>query len=95
MAWLNEQSLPSLQVVVSDRAKEVSLSLRSTGLSMKAIPANAAEGGFLCLGANFAEISGAPQGESDRSTQCHLCLGCPSLTYCFCCRSGLSKCGRH
>lgn len=60
MAWLNEQSLPSLQVVVSDRAKEVSLSLRSTGLSMKAIPANAAEGRFLCLGASFAEIPGAP-----------------------------------
>jgi len=49
MAWLNEQSLHSPQVVVSDRAKEVSLSLRSTGLSMKAIPANTAEGGFLCL----------------------------------------------
>uniref|UniRef100_A0A8C9F1L2 Phosphoinositide-3-kinase regulatory subunit 6 n=1 Tax=Pavo cristatus TaxID=9049 RepID=A0A8C9F1L2_PAVCR len=47
------------QVVVSDRAKEVSLSLRSTGLSMKAIPANVAEGGFLylaCLNVNITEV---------------------------------------
>lgn len=34
---------------MSERAKEVSASLRSTGLMMKAIPADEAEGGFLQL----------------------------------------------
>lgn len=43
------------KVVVSDRAKEVSLSLRSTGLSMKAIPANTAED-LACLNVNITEV---------------------------------------
>ncbi|XP_052543978.1 phosphoinositide 3-kinase regulatory subunit 6 isoform X2 [Tympanuchus pallidicinctus] len=43
------------KVVVSDRAKEVSLSLRSTGLSMKAIPANAAED-LACLNVDITEV---------------------------------------
>ncbi|NXC38338.1 PI3R6 kinase, partial [Penelope pileata] len=43
------------KVVVSDRAKEVSASLRSTGLLMKAIPANEAED-LVCLNVNITEI---------------------------------------
>uniref|UniRef100_A0A8B9BJ35 Phosphoinositide-3-kinase regulatory subunit 6 n=1 Tax=Anser brachyrhynchus TaxID=132585 RepID=A0A8B9BJ35_9AVES len=43
------------KVVVSDRAKEVSVSLRSTGLVMKAIPADEAED-LLCLNVNITEI---------------------------------------
>uniref|UniRef100_A0A8C3PXF3 Phosphoinositide-3-kinase regulatory subunit 6 n=1 Tax=Chrysolophus pictus TaxID=9089 RepID=A0A8C3PXF3_CHRPC len=43
------------KVVVSDRAKEVSLSLRSTGLSMKAIPANTAED-LACLNVDITEV---------------------------------------
>uniref|UniRef100_A0A8C8BML1 Phosphoinositide-3-kinase regulatory subunit 6 n=1 Tax=Otus sunia TaxID=257818 RepID=A0A8C8BML1_9STRI len=39
-----------LQVVVSNRVKELAMSLRSTGLVMKAIPADEAEGGFFLLG---------------------------------------------
>lgn len=57
-----ELTEPFLQVVVSDRAKELAMSLRSTGLVMKAIPADEAEGGFFLLEAlrrGFAEFSGA------------------------------------
>lgn len=43
------------KVVVSERAKEVSASLRSTGLVMKAIPADEAED-LLCLNVNVTEI---------------------------------------
>ncbi|NXK49913.1 PI3R6 kinase, partial [Chauna torquata] len=43
------------KVVVSDRAKEVSMSLRSTGLVMKAIPADDAED-MMCLNVNVTEI---------------------------------------
>ncbi|OXB81196.1 UNVERIFIED_CONTAM: hypothetical protein H355_005126 [Colinus virginianus] len=43
------------KVVVSDRAKEVSLSLRSTGFSMKAIPANTAQD-LACLDVNITEV---------------------------------------
>nr|XP_009672021.1 PREDICTED: phosphoinositide 3-kinase regulatory subunit 6 isoform X2 [Struthio camelus australis] len=43
------------KVVVSDRAKEVAISLRSTGLVMKAIPADEAED-LLCLNVNITEI---------------------------------------
>ncbi|XP_040386215.1 phosphoinositide 3-kinase regulatory subunit 6 [Cygnus olor] len=43
------------KVVVSNRAKEVSASLRSTGLVMKAIPADEAED-LLCLNVNVTEI---------------------------------------
>lgn len=43
------------KVVVSNRAKEVSASLRSTGLVMKAIPADEAED-LLCLNVNITEI---------------------------------------
>lgn len=35
---------------MSDRAKELAVSLRSTGLVMKAIPADEAEGGFFLPG---------------------------------------------
>ncbi|NXK28483.1 PI3R6 kinase, partial [Arenaria interpres] len=45
---------PFLQVVVSDRAKEVTMSLRSTGLVMKAIPADEAED-LVCLNVNITE----------------------------------------
>lgn len=37
------------QVVLSDREKELALALRSTGLLMKAIPADDAAGGFFPL----------------------------------------------
>ncbi|KFP53747.1 Phosphoinositide 3-kinase regulatory subunit 6, partial [Cathartes aura] len=46
---------PFLQVVVSDRAKELAMSLRSTGLVMKAIPADEAED-LVCLNVNITEI---------------------------------------
>lgn len=44
---------------MSDRAKELAISLRSTGLVMKAIPADEVEGGFLLLGRGFVKFSGA------------------------------------
>uniref|UniRef100_A0A8C3PHR2 Phosphoinositide-3-kinase regulatory subunit 6 n=1 Tax=Calidris pygmaea TaxID=425635 RepID=A0A8C3PHR2_9CHAR len=50
-----ELTEPFLQVVVSDRAKEVTTSLRSTGLVMKAIPADEAED-LVCLNVNITEI---------------------------------------
>ncbi|XP_009875941.1 PREDICTED: phosphoinositide 3-kinase regulatory subunit 6 [Apaloderma vittatum] len=43
------------KVVVSDRAKELAMSLRSTGLVMKAIPADEAED-LVCLNVNITEI---------------------------------------
>ncbi|NWV00612.1 PI3R6 kinase, partial [Upupa epops] len=43
------------KVVVSDRAKELAVSLRSTGLVMKAIPADEAED-LMCLNVNITEI---------------------------------------
>ncbi|NXI62350.1 PI3R6 kinase, partial [Anseranas semipalmata] len=43
------------KVVLSDRAKEVSTSLRSTGLVMKAIPGDEAED-LVCLNVNVTEI---------------------------------------
>nr|XP_013808634.1 PREDICTED: phosphoinositide 3-kinase regulatory subunit 6 [Apteryx mantelli mantelli] len=43
------------KVVVSDRVKEVAMSLRSTGLVMKAIPADEAED-LVCLNVNITEI---------------------------------------
>ncbi|XP_074463831.1 phosphoinositide 3-kinase regulatory subunit 6 isoform X2 [Larus michahellis] len=43
------------KVVVSDRAKEIAMSLRSTGLVMKAIPADEAED-LVCLNVNITEI---------------------------------------
>ncbi|NWT45588.1 PI3R6 kinase, partial [Chroicocephalus maculipennis] len=43
------------KVVVSDRAKEIVMSLRSTGLVMKAIPADEAED-LVCLNVNITEI---------------------------------------
>ncbi|NXL89256.1 PI3R6 kinase, partial [Alectura lathami] len=43
------------KVVVSDRAKDVSVSLRSTGLLMKAIPADEAED-LMCLNVSITEI---------------------------------------
>ncbi|KAM6245511.1 phosphoinositide 3-kinase regulatory subunit 6 [Porphyrio hochstetteri] len=43
------------KVVVSDREKELALSLRSTGLVMKAIPANEAQE-LVCLSVNITEI---------------------------------------
>ncbi|XP_075297185.1 phosphoinositide 3-kinase regulatory subunit 6 isoform X2 [Opisthocomus hoazin] len=43
------------KVVVSDRAKELATSLRSTGLVMKAIPADEAED-LVCLNVNITEI---------------------------------------
>ncbi|NXD85806.1 PI3R6 kinase, partial [Halcyon senegalensis] len=43
------------KVVVSDRAKELTTSLRSTGLVMKAIPADEAED-LVCLNVNITEI---------------------------------------
>ncbi|XP_054702757.1 phosphoinositide 3-kinase regulatory subunit 6 [Grus americana] len=43
------------KVVVSDRAKELAMSLRSTGLVMKAIPADEAED-LMCLNVNITEI---------------------------------------
>ncbi|KAM8796812.1 phosphoinositide 3-kinase regulatory subunit 6 [Eudromia elegans] len=43
------------KVVVSDRVKEVSMSLRSTGLMMKAIPADEMED-LVCLNVNITEI---------------------------------------
>ncbi|NWX41129.1 PI3R6 kinase, partial [Steatornis caripensis] len=43
------------KVVVSDRAKELAMSLRSTGLVMKAIPAGEAED-LVCLNVNITEI---------------------------------------
>ncbi|XP_010218224.1 PREDICTED: phosphoinositide 3-kinase regulatory subunit 6 [Tinamus guttatus] len=43
------------KVVVSDRVKEVAMSLRSTGLVMKAIPADEVEG-LVCLNVNITEI---------------------------------------
>ncbi|XP_074967137.1 phosphoinositide 3-kinase regulatory subunit 6 [Phalacrocorax aristotelis] len=43
------------KVVVSDRAKELSMSLRSTGLVMKAIPADEAED-LVCLNVTLTEI---------------------------------------
>ncbi|KAM6297541.1 phosphoinositide 3-kinase regulatory subunit 6 [Aegotheles albertisi] len=43
------------KVVVSDRAKELAVSLRSTGLVMKAIPADEAED-LVCLNVNITEI---------------------------------------
>lgn len=49
LCW-GELTEPCLQVVLSDRVKELAMSLRSTGLVMKAIPAEEAEGGFLLLG---------------------------------------------
>lgn len=54
-----ELTEPFLQVVVSERAKELAMSLRSTGLVMKAIPADEAEGEFLLLGRGFDKFSGA------------------------------------
>uniref|UniRef100_A0A8B9GKP6 Phosphoinositide-3-kinase regulatory subunit 6 n=1 Tax=Amazona collaria TaxID=241587 RepID=A0A8B9GKP6_9PSIT len=47
--------LPCLQVVLSDRVKELTMSLRSTGLVMKAIPAEEAED-LVCLNVNITEI---------------------------------------
>uniref|UniRef100_A0A663NE09 Phosphoinositide-3-kinase regulatory subunit 6 n=1 Tax=Athene cunicularia TaxID=194338 RepID=A0A663NE09_ATHCN len=46
---------PFLQVVVSNRAKDLAMPLRSTGLVMKAIPANEAED-LMCLNVNITEI---------------------------------------
>ncbi|NXK08477.1 PI3R6 kinase, partial [Herpetotheres cachinnans] len=43
------------KVVVSNRAKELAMSLRSTGLVMKAIPADEAED-LVCLNVNITEI---------------------------------------
>ncbi|XP_075576019.1 phosphoinositide 3-kinase regulatory subunit 6 [Pelecanus crispus] len=43
------------KVVVSDRVKELAMSLRSTGLVMKAIPADEAED-LVCLNVNITEI---------------------------------------
>ncbi|XP_054078059.1 phosphoinositide 3-kinase regulatory subunit 6 [Rissa tridactyla] len=43
------------KVVVSDRAKEIAMSLRSTGLVMKAIPSDEAED-LVCLNVNITEI---------------------------------------
>ncbi|NXD13102.1 PI3R6 kinase, partial [Nothocercus nigrocapillus] len=43
------------KVVVSDRVKEVAVSLRSTGLVMKAIPVDEVEG-LMCLNVNITEI---------------------------------------
>ncbi|NXT34047.1 PI3R6 kinase, partial [Pelecanoides urinatrix] len=43
------------KVVVSDRAKELAMSLRSTGLVMKAIPADEGED-LVCLNVNITEI---------------------------------------
>ncbi|NXF58582.1 PI3R6 kinase, partial [Ciccaba nigrolineata] len=43
------------KVVVSNRAKELAMSLRSTGLVMKAIPANEAED-LMCLNVNITEV---------------------------------------
>ncbi|NXW82747.1 PI3R6 kinase, partial [Alopecoenas beccarii] len=43
------------KVVMSDRAKELAMSLRSTGLVMKAIPADEAED-LVCLNVNITEI---------------------------------------
>ncbi|NWQ94966.1 PI3R6 kinase, partial [Burhinus bistriatus] len=43
------------KVVVSDRSKELAMSLRSTGLVMKAIPADEAED-LVCLNVNITEI---------------------------------------
>ncbi|NXV36668.1 PI3R6 kinase, partial [Rissa tridactyla] len=43
------------KVVVSDRVKEIAMSLRSTGLVMKAIPADEAED-LVCLNVNITEI---------------------------------------
>ncbi|NXG60873.1 PI3R6 kinase, partial [Hemiprocne comata] len=43
------------KVVVSDRVKELAVSLRSTGLVMKAIPADEAED-LVCLNVNITEI---------------------------------------
>ncbi|KAM8991894.1 phosphoinositide 3-kinase regulatory subunit 6 isoform 1-T1 [Ara ararauna] len=43
------------KVVLSDRVKELAMSLRSTGLVMKAIPAEEAED-LLCLNVNITEI---------------------------------------
>ncbi|NWR65843.1 PI3R6 kinase, partial [Bucorvus abyssinicus] len=43
------------KVVVSDRAKELAMSLRSTGLVMKAIPADETED-LVCLNVNITEI---------------------------------------
>ncbi|NXF34572.1 PI3R6 kinase, partial [Nyctibius bracteatus] len=43
------------KVVVSDRPKELTMSLRSTGLVMKAIPADEAED-LVCLNVNITEI---------------------------------------
>ncbi|KQK75944.1 hypothetical protein AAES_141223 [Amazona aestiva] len=43
------------KVVLSDRVKELAMSLRSTGLVMKAIPAEEAED-LVCLNVNITEI---------------------------------------
>ncbi|KFO88370.1 Phosphoinositide 3-kinase regulatory subunit 6, partial [Buceros rhinoceros silvestris] len=58
---LGSPKQPFPQVVVSDRAKELAVSLRSTGLVMKAIPADETEDAasladLLCLNVNIAEI---------------------------------------
>lgn len=44
---------PCPQVVLSERQKELALALRSTGLLMKAIPAQGAQGGLLLLCSGF------------------------------------------
>lgn len=44
-----DRTLPCPQVVLSERQKELALVLRSTGLLMKAIPTEEAEGGFFLL----------------------------------------------